>query len=553
MRIVIAGLALTLSASIGAAPSVTLVAPAPGVRYVSPAAIELAANPTVDPGRTVERVEFLADGDVVGIATQAPYTFSWTNVARGNYNLRARVYDSEGRRDASPVVRVHVRDNTAPKVRLSAPEHRYIAPGAVPLSATVTDRDDPIAKVEFFSGATLLATSTAEPYAFDWTGVPAGNYDLQAKATDTLGAIGTSNTFRVRVRDNLAPHVRILTPGNNETFPAPASIAVSLRANDRDDNLTNVELFANGSSLALFTGAAPYEFNWANVTPGTYALTAVATDDLGLVTTSRIKTITVTGVTQPPAEPKAYFIHVDHLNTPRLIADEQQRVVWRWDQAEPFGNNVPDENPSGLGAFEFPMRFPGQYFDKETNLHYNYFRDYDASIGRYIASDLIGLAGGLNTYEYGLAAPLTKIDSNGLAVTVYCRPVGGMGRGVTGYLHCYVEITCPDEGWKKTFSMFGNRIPTSGYKQQDGPGDTKSGAASVGNVKPKSCRPDACGYEKSIQKRFDSFPSGDVYYRPFGPNSNSFVNGLLFGNLPAGAPSSSEAPGINYPHPAFPN
>jgi hypothetical protein len=318
IRWAISAIALSLCAPLGAAPSVTLDAPAAGVRYVAPASIELAASPTVDAGRTVDRVEFLADGEVIGTVTAAPYVFTWSGVVKGNYNLRARVTDNLGRRDASPVVKVHVRNNTAPKVHLSAPEHRYVAPGAVPLSATVTDRDDPIAKVEFFSGDTLLATSIAEPYTFDWTGVPAGDYEARAKATDALGAVGTSNAFRVRVRDNVAPHVRILTPDNKDTFAAPATIAISLKANDRDDNLTNVELFANGASLAVFS-AAPWEFSWADVAPGIYALTARATDDLGLTTTSRTVTVTVTGAPPPAAEKKLYFIHVDHLNTPRLI------------------------------------------------------------------------------------------------------------------------------------------------------------------------------------------------------------------------------------------
>lgn len=115
-----------------------------------------------------------------------------------------------------------------------------------------------------------------------------------------------------------------------------------------------------------------------------------------------------------------YFIHPDHLNTPRLVADAAGTTVWRWDQAEPFGVNTPDENPSGLGAFDLPLRLPGQYFDKETNNHHNYFRDYDPSLGRYGESDPIGLRGGLNGYVYAFD-PLTQIDSLGL-----------MGRGPGG-------------------------------------------------------------------------------------------------------------------------
>ena len=109
--------------------------------------------------------------------------------------------------------------------------------------------------------------------------------------------------------------------------------------------------------------------------------------------------------------------HVDHLNTPRLVADAAGTTVWKWDQAEPFGNNVADENPSGLGAFDLPLRLPGQYFDRETNLHYNYYRDYDPSIGRYGESDPIGLQGGLNTYAYVGGDPLGFIDRDGLQMT----------------------------------------------------------------------------------------------------------------------------------------
>jgi RHS repeat-associated protein len=106
--------------------------------------------------------------------------------------------------------------------------------------------------------------------------------------------------------------------------------------------------------------------------------------------------------------------HTEYLNTPRLVADAAGTTVWKWDQQEPFGVNVPDENPSGLGAFEFPIRFPGQYADKETNVFYNYFRDYDAGIGRYLEGDPIGLRGGLNVYAYVRGDPISLKDPRGL-------------------------------------------------------------------------------------------------------------------------------------------
>jgi RHS repeat-associated protein len=107
------------------------------------------------------------------------------------------------------------------------------------------------------------------------------------------------------------------------------------------------------------------------------------------------------------------FVYPDHLGTPRVIVNASNAPVWRWDSADPFGTSAPNTT----GSFAFNLRFPGQYFDAETGLHYNYFRDYDPSTGRYAQSDPIGLKGGVNTFSYVRSNPVSKADANGLIDT----------------------------------------------------------------------------------------------------------------------------------------
>jgi RHS repeat-associated protein len=108
------------------------------------------------------------------------------------------------------------------------------------------------------------------------------------------------------------------------------------------------------------------------------------------------------------------YIHSDHLNTPRSASNEDKAVVWRW-QSDAFGDGLANNDVDGDGEVtNIGLRFPGQIFDEESNKHYNYFRDYDPSLGRYVESDPIGLAGGLNTFSYVKNGPLVNIDLYGL-------------------------------------------------------------------------------------------------------------------------------------------
>ena len=115
-----------------------------------------------------------------------------------------------------------------------------------------------------------------------------------------------------------------------------------------------------------------------------------------------------------------FYVHTDQLNTPRKVTSDASTPVlrWKWDPT-PFGEGTPSEP---AGAFNYNLRFPGQYFDVETNLNYNYFRDYDPATGRYSQSDPIGLMGGINGYTYTSGNPVSRIDPLGLSDrTEQCR------------------------------------------------------------------------------------------------------------------------------------
>ena len=107
-----------------------------------------------------------------------------------------------------------------------------------------------------------------------------------------------------------------------------------------------------------------------------------------------------------------YFVHSDHLGRPERITDQQQTTQWQA-KLMPFDRSV---IYASSAIEEFNLGFPGQYYDKESGLWYNIHRYYDASTGRYITSDPIGLAGGMNTYVYAIGNPVLFTDPRGLVV-----------------------------------------------------------------------------------------------------------------------------------------
>jgi hypothetical protein len=192
--------------------------------------------------------------------------------------------------------------NEAPTVSLTEPTDgaSYTAPATITLQATAADADGTVKTVDFFQGTTLLGTDDASPFELVLTEVAEGNYSFTAVATDDDDAQTTSGAITVTVNPepppppppNQAPTVSLTEPTDGASYTAPATITLRATAADADGTVRKVEFF-QGTTLLRTDEASPYEFTWSNVGPGSYSLTAVATDNAAARTISAVVRVTV--------------------------------------------------------------------------------------------------------------------------------------------------------------------------------------------------------------------------------------------------------------------
>jgi hypothetical protein len=216
--------------------------------------------------------------------------------------------------DATIVPVPGARVNLPPAVTLTAPSTSaaYSAPASIAFSAEAVDSDGTVARVEFLAGTTVIGSSAAAPFEFSWTGVPAGEYLLSARAVDSDGGVTQSALRTITVSPvvgppvveppvNLPPAV-VLTAPANVNFIAPASVGVAATATDPDDGVARVD-FLLGGTLAGSSPAAPYGITLTGMAAGDYILTAVATDVAGHSTASAPVIVSVSAVVPQALQP----------------------------------------------------------------------------------------------------------------------------------------------------------------------------------------------------------------------------------------------------------
>jgi hypothetical protein len=287
-------------------PSVRIISPEPEEVFKAPATIEIITT-TVDPDGSVDRVEFFDGDNKIGETLESPYNFNWKGVLVGEYTLIAKVFDDEGNETSSDPVKIKV--NTSGE----------------------SGKKNPISRVEFYAGDTIIGQSDSIPFEFDWTGVTPGNYSLVAKGYDNQGNSTLSEFVNVIVEgegleltqeegeeepnsevfetsgSNNIPKISLISPENNEAFTSPANLKLAVNVfpivaveepefnekfeepanveivadvGDIDGSIKKVEFFHENEKIGEST-ESPYKFSWENLVEGTYNIKIKAFDDLG--------------------------------------------------------------------------------------------------------------------------------------------------------------------------------------------------------------------------------------------------------------------------------
>lgn len=332
--------------------SVNITSPADNSTFTALTPLTISATASAI-GGTVSDVTFTVDGQTFTDNT-APYSANWTPSALGSYTITATAHTVEGESsqtttqvtyEAPPVCqypdyissqvynsgdRVNYNNqewkakwwtqnvappaqqwellgecgggssNESPIVSVTSPSNNFTVDEGTTISITAnaSDIDGTITKVEFFQGNTKLGEDVTFPYAFNWTNAAVGTYAITAIATDNEGASTTSSIVSIIVNStssNDSPSVSLTSPVHNSSVDEGTAISITANASDTDGTITKVEFFQGSTKLGEDL-TAPYSYNWTNAAVGTYAITAMATDNEGASTISSIVSITVNSV-----------------------------------------------------------------------------------------------------------------------------------------------------------------------------------------------------------------------------------------------------------------
>ncbi len=321
-------------------PAVNITLPASGSTFSAPATIEIAAIVSGF-AATIAKVEFFSGATLIGTDVVSPYSFTWQNVAEGNYTITAKGTDEGGVIVTSPVVNVIVKVPADESVAFSNPP-LVVNPGnSYTVNVDYVATENRIIDVYLFnSNWQSIASKNVSIAAGSGTQSVQITIPSSAAAAanciwavnlwkgDWSGIVKSANSFGATV--NALPVVGITSPLASSTFDAPAAIALTATSSDPDGAIATID-FYNGATLIGSVSQSPFTFTWLNVAAGNYSITAKATDNMGSSATSSVVNIIVNAPIQesiafnnPAAVVNAgntYSVNIDYVSAESRIID----------------------------------------------------------------------------------------------------------------------------------------------------------------------------------------------------------------------------------------
>jgi hypothetical protein len=351
------------------APTVTLTAPANGASYTAPATINLAASVTPN-GNTISKVQFYQGSTLLGEDTSAPYTYTWSSVSAGSYNLSTRAVYGTGSTVASPTVNVSVAAAPSSGLTFASTSGAITAPfvagngviyqtaytatpaagGRAAYSFTITNPGnytvsvlvnapddgansffvnidaepaDPVMTwdVPITSGLTARTvawrgngTVDSAQYAPKVFTLAAGTHTLIVRGREANCQLGTITLVPAA---NTLPVVALTAPANGASYTAPATINLAASVTANGNTISKVQ-FYQGTTLLGEDTTAPYTFAWNNVSGGSYSLSARAVYGAGSVVASPAVSV---GVTSAPPVSQTFAATSGTLMSPFVAAN----------------------------------------------------------------------------------------------------------------------------------------------------------------------------------------------------------------------------------------
>ena len=229
-------------------------------------------------------VEFYAGSALISRATTAPYTATWSPPAAGTYALTAVAHDADGGSTTSGALSITVlAPNAPPTVTLTGPSTgtSIVAPATIELTATASDPEGQLTRVDFLNGTTVIGSATASPFSFTWSNVPEGRYTLQAIAYDAAGAAATSGvvTINVIADSGSAPRLVVFAASPDHASDAVTNYVMEVFAPGADpDTATPIASSDLGKPAAAATDDITVDRSafFSALAPGSYIATVSA-------------------------------------------------------------------------------------------------------------------------------------------------------------------------------------------------------------------------------------------------------------------------------------